>query len=76
MQPDQSDGMEEYLDPHLLRCYISLAREQKPYIPAHLTEYICAHYVSLRNKEAEAMEGQVYVTPRTLMSILRLSQVG
>jgi DNA replication licensing factor MCM7 len=60
--------------PDVLRAYIALARRQEPYVAPELADYVCAHYVSLRQKEAEALEGQSYVTPRTLMSLLRLSQ--
>jgi len=60
--------------PDVLRAYIALARRQEPYVAPELADYVCAHYVSLRQKEAEALEGQSYVTPRTLMSLLRLAQ--
>ena len=62
------------VDPSLLRTYIALARNVEPYIPPNLQEYICSHYVSMRKREKDAEEQQ-YITPRTLMSILRLSQV-
>lgn len=61
----------------LLRAYITLARRQQPTIPPELTDYISAHYVEARSQEAaELGERGAYITPRTLMSILRLSQVG
>jgi DNA replication licensing factor MCM7 len=60
--------------PDVLRAYIALARRQEPYVAPELADYVCAHYVSLRQKEADALEGSSYVTPRTLMSLLRLSQ--
>lgn len=65
------------IPPRLLRAYITLARRQQPTIPPELTDYISAHYVEARSQEAaELGERGAYITPRTLMSILRLSQVG
>ncbi len=44
-------------------------------MPPELTDYIAAHYVEARGQEAaELGERGAYITPRTLMSILRLSQ--
>ena len=64
------------IPPKLLRAYISLARRQQPVIPPELTDYIAAHYVDARGQEAaELGDRGAYITPRTLMSILRLSQV-
>jgi DNA replicative helicase MCM subunit Mcm2 (Cdc46/Mcm family) len=65
------------ISPRLLRAYITLARRQQPAIPPELTDYVAAHYVEARGQEAaELGERGAYITPRTLMSILRLSQVG
>lgn len=65
------------IPPRLLRAYITLARRQQPTIPEDLTDYIAEHYVEARGQEAaELGERGAYITPRTLMSILRLSQVG
>jgi DNA replicative helicase MCM subunit Mcm2 (Cdc46/Mcm family) len=65
------------IPPRLLRAYITLARRQQPAIPPELTDYVAAHYVEARGQEAaELGERGAYITPRTLMSILRLSQVG
>jgi DNA replicative helicase MCM subunit Mcm2 (Cdc46/Mcm family) len=64
------------IPPRLLRAYITLARRQQPAIPPELTDYVAAHYVEARGQEAaELGERGAYITPRTLMSILRLSQV-
>jgi DNA replication licensing factor MCM7 len=60
--------------PELLRAYISLARRQAPFIPQELNDYVVAHYCALRQKERDEMDGRSYVTPRTLLSILRLAQ--
>lgn len=64
------------IPPRLLRAYITLARRQQPAIPQELTDYVAAHYVEARGQEASELgERGAYITPRTLMSILRLSQV-
>uniref|UniRef100_A0A383WE58 DNA helicase n=1 Tax=Tetradesmus obliquus TaxID=3088 RepID=A0A383WE58_TETOB len=63
------------IPPRLLRAYITLARRQQPAIPQELTDYVAAHYVEARGQEASELgERGAYITPRTLMSILRLSQ--
>jgi DNA replication licensing factor MCM7 len=61
--------------PAQLRTYIAIARSMTPWVPPELRDYIVAHYVALRQKEKENLEAS-YITPRTLMSVLRLSQVG
>lgn len=60
----------------LLRAYIAEARRHSPTIPQHLTDYIGAIYVEMRADEESALggSGATYTTPRTLMSVLRLSQ--
>lgn len=60
--------------PELLRAYISLARRQEPFVPPELGDYVVAHYCALRQRERDEMDGRSYVTPRTLLSILRLAQ--
>jgi DNA replication licensing factor MCM7 len=62
------------VSPELLRAYISLARRQSPYVPPELADYVVAHYCALRQRERDEMDGRSYVTPRTLLSILRLAQ--
>jgi DNA replication licensing factor MCM7 len=64
----------ELVPPELLRAYVSLARRQSPYVPPELSEYVVAHYCALRQRERDEMDGRSYVTPRTLLSILRLAQ--
>lgn len=70
----QDDQLGELVSPELLRAYISLARRQSPYVPPELSDYVVAHYCALRQKERDEMDGRSYVTPRTLLSILRLAQ--
>ena len=72
--PPQDDQLGEPVAPDLLRAYISLARRQSPYVPPGLSDYVVAHYCALRQRERDDMDGRSYVTPRTLLSILRLAQ--
>ncbi|GFR49380.1 hypothetical protein Agub_g11405 [Astrephomene gubernaculifera] len=59
----------------LLRAYIGQARQYEPDVPEQLTEYIASFYAELRQMEKAALgAAATYTTPRTLLSILRLSQ--
>ncbi|KIZ01252.1 Protein PROLIFERA [Monoraphidium neglectum] len=70
----KDEQLGELVSPELLRAYISLARRQSPYVPPELADYVVAHYCALRQRERDEMDGRSYVTPRTLLSILRLAQ--
>ena len=72
--PLQDETLGELVVPELLRAYISLARRQEPFVPSELSDYVVAHYCALRQRERDEMDGRTYVTPRTLLSILRLAQ--
>lgn len=76
----------EAVDPHTLRGFISQARALEPYIPSEddftgqaglsgnaLQEYIVSTYAKLRNTSKD-QEDMGYISPRTLLGILRLSQ--
>uniref|UniRef100_A0A7S3QKH7 DNA replication licensing factor MCM7 n=1 Tax=Dunaliella tertiolecta TaxID=3047 RepID=A0A7S3QKH7_DUNTE len=66
------------LSPELMRAIVAQAKTYEPSVPPELTEFIAEQYCGLRQKELEqeqAGEGSAtYTTPRTLLSILRLSQ--
>ena len=74
----------EALTPQLLRAYIAHARSFEPYVPKYLVHEIVQHYITLRREDedtgvsggssATANTRQRFVTPRSLLSILRLSQ--
>lgn len=64
----------EPLTPQQLRTYIALAKQHAPRIPEDLTDYVAAIYAEMRRQEAMSDRPQSYTTPRTLLSILRLSQ--
>jgi DNA replication licensing factor MCM7 len=62
------------LTPEQLRTYVAMAKQHAPKIPEDLTEYVASIYGELRRQEAMADRPNSYTTPRTLLSILRLSQ--
>ena len=78
------EGGAEALSPALLRAYIAHARSFEPYVPKYLMHEIVQHYITLRREDddsgvsggssATANQRQRFVTPRSLLSILRLAQ--
>ena len=67
-----------------LRAYIAHARSFSPFVPRQLVDEVVGHYVSLRQEDDHHNSGagsggqhnnrQRFVTPRSLLSILRLAQ--
>lgn len=67
----------EPIEPTLMRHYIAECRKVRPIVPPAMSEYIVSSYVQMRKqqKEDEADDKQYsYVSARTLLAILRLSQ--
>jgi DNA replication licensing factor MCM7 len=64
------------VDPETMRGFISLAQKLEPTIPPDLHNYIVAKYVEKRKLQREGLDEQsyMYVTPRTLLAIIRLAQ--
>jgi len=64
------------VDAEVMRAFIVKAQEFEPVIPADLHNYIVAKYVEKRKLQREGLDEQsyMYVTPRTLLGIIRLSQ--
>ena len=63
------------LDANTLRAYIAEAKRIEPVIPAQLHNFIIQKYVEKRQEQTEINKaGYVYVTPRTLLGIIRLAQ--
>lgn len=59
--------------PEFMRAYVCRARQFEPFVPEHLTEHIVSQYVELRKEKGE--EGRrTFVTARSLLAVLRLSQ--
>lgn len=59
----------------IMRAFLSNAQNYDPNIPAGLHNYIVAKYVEKRKFQREGNDEQsyMYVTPRTLLAIIRLS---
>ena len=72
--PDRDDRMK--IDSEVMRAFIVKAQEFEPIIPQDLHNYIVAKYVEKRKLQREGVDEQsyMYVTPRTLLAIIRLSQ--
>eukprot|EP01035_Chromulina_nebulosa_P017145 gene17145-22659_t len=73
------DRVEATIPPNDIKKYIASARCINPTIPQELSSYIVEAYVSLRSKDAikngkAKSNDQTVMTPRQLLSILRLSQ--
>lgn len=67
------------ITPSTMKAFIAMARKFTPTVPKELTSYITAAYVSLRLQENDKIlphtsNDQTVMTPRQLLSILRLSQ--
>jgi DNA replication licensing factor MCM7 len=59
-----------------MRSYIAYAQTFLPTIPSDLHNYIVARYVEKRKfqKEGNISTSYTYVTPRTLLAIIRIGQ--
>eukprot|EP01083_Nonionella_stella_P097236 273296_1 len=64
----------EPFSPAFLRAYIAEARKHEPWIPRTLTDAIVDQYVEMRDRAKEMKAKHLLPTPRSLLSILRLSQ--
>ena len=58
-----------------MRSFIAKAQTYKPVIPYELHQYIVARYVEKRKFQREGKEevSYMYITPRTLLAIIRIS---
>lgn len=59
-----------------MRSFIAKAQSYEPTIPHDLHNYIVAKYVEKRKFQREGSEevSYMYITPRTLLGIIRISQ--
>jgi DNA replication licensing factor MCM7 len=65
----------ETFDAKFIRAYVANAKTFSPVFPKSLHDYIVTKYAEKRNEQKEeTREGYAYVTPRTLLGIIRLSQ--
>ena len=58
-----------------MRAFLSHAQKFAPIIPPMLHNYIVAKYVEKRKfqREGDVEQSYMYVTPRTLLAIIRIS---
>lgn len=73
------DNSQQEISSNVLREYISRARKHQPVVPEDVAPYIVEAYVSLRSQGSpegrkQKNGDQTVMTPRQLLSILRLSQ--
>uniref|UniRef100_A0A7S1NW45 DNA replication licensing factor MCM7 n=1 Tax=Eutreptiella gymnastica TaxID=73025 RepID=A0A7S1NW45_9EUGL len=65
----------DIIDIDVIRAAIGEAKEYFPTVPESLSNYITRMYVDMRaHKDDQVADATTWVTPRTLLSILRLSQ--
>ncbi|WVQ81309.1 hypothetical protein IAT38_003432 [Cryptococcus sp. DSM 104549] len=67
----------EPVEPTLMRHYIAECRKIRPIVPPAMSEYIVSSYVQMRKQQKEDEEDDKsysYVSARTLLAVLRLSQ--
>jgi DNA replication licensing factor MCM7 len=69
-------GDDRVVDQETMRSYIAYAQTFDPTIPAELHNYIVARYVEKRKFQKEGKEevSYTYITPRTLLAIIRIGQ--
>lgn len=74
----------DVISPTLMRHYIALARQKRPVLSKAVSDYVVGAYVQMRNQYKEdelstdstgpSSSGTGYVSARTLLGIIRLSQ--
>ena len=74
LRPPVRENSNKY-DAEIIRSFIAYAQTFTPTIPADLHNYIVAKYVEKRKMQREGVDEQsyMYVTPRTLLAIIRLA---
>lgn len=68
--------IDQFVPAEVMRAFLSHSQIYDPDIPAQLHNYICAKYVEKRKyqRDGSDLQSYMYVTPRTLLAIVRLSQ--
>ena len=74
--PGREQITHQTIDADVMRTFITHAQQFSPTIPASLHNYIVGRYVEKRKLQGEdaAEHSYMYVTPRYLLGIIRLSQ--
>ena len=65
---------EDNLSPEFIRSYIAEARNIEPVIPKELHNFIIEKYVNVRKNDFKNTNSVQYITPRTLLGIIRIAQ--
>ena len=66
---------ETLYDENFIRSYIAQAKTTNPIIPKELHNFIVQKYVEKRKEEKESnKQGYQYITPRSLLAVVRLAQ--
>jgi DNA replication licensing factor MCM7 len=62
------------LSPQFIRSYLSEAKKIDPVVPKELHNFIVEKYVNIRTNDFKNIESVQYITPRTLLAIIRIAQ--
>jgi DNA replication licensing factor MCM7 len=57
-----------------IRAYVAAGKYYEPVIPKNLHTYIVENYIEKRKMQNEMEAGSMYITPRTLLGIIRTAQ--
>ena len=72
---EEADKKVNLYDENFIRSYIAQAKKSQPIIPSDLHNYLVQKYVEKRKTEKEDdKEGYQYITPRSLLAVIRLAQ--
>jgi len=75
--PERVDNKYTIYSQEFMRAYIAYATSFQPVIPSNLHQYIVSKYVEKRKLQREGRLDEIaymYITPRTLLGIIRMSQ--
>ena len=61
------------LSPKTLQNYVGYARTLEPHLPEHLHQYLVKRYVDLRKTNKDLGKFGQYITPRTLLAVIRFA---
>jgi len=76
MKAPQPADPAQKISTDVMRAFLAHAQTFEPSIPAQLHQYIVAKYVEKRKfqREGDTEQSYMYVTPRTLLAIIRIAQ--
>ena len=76
LRAPEADPSIQQMSAEIMRAFITHAQTFEPVIPNDLHNYIVQRYVEKRKMQRDGVDEQsyMYITPRTLLGIIRLSQ--